>query len=263
MPRRRSTRRRRRRGSGLSALVRPLSVLLAAVAIVAALTMFFKVGEIQVSGNSRYTAEEIIAASGVEEGDNLILLDRYGASQRIYTDLPYIVAAKINPHFPDTLRIEVVETRAVASIEAGGASWLLGLRAGAEGSDLKVLGPAEEADLSGCMKIVGAEADAPAIGESLRLAEGSSITVERLTELITTLQDHDALSKTGTANFTDPGELALWYDGRFRVEMFYDANFSYKLDCLLAAAEQLEPNERGTIRMTMSDDSEVRFIPKR
>ena len=39
-----------------------------AVAVVAALTLFFKVEHITVTGAGRYGAEEIIAASGVETG---------------------------------------------------------------------------------------------------------------------------------------------------------------------------------------------------
>ena len=76
MPKKRKTRRRRRRG-GLGRLLRPLSVLLTAVAVVAALTMFFKVSTVEVTGSSRYRDGEVAAASGVELGDNLVLLDKY------------------------------------------------------------------------------------------------------------------------------------------------------------------------------------------
>ena len=64
---RRHNRRRRRRGS-LGPLMRVLSVLLTAVAIVAALTLFFKVDQVVVSGNDRYSEQEIIEVSGVEQG---------------------------------------------------------------------------------------------------------------------------------------------------------------------------------------------------
>ena len=57
-------RKKRRRRGGLGRMLRPLSLLLAAAAIVAALTMFFKVETIQVTGASRYQAADIIAASG-------------------------------------------------------------------------------------------------------------------------------------------------------------------------------------------------------
>ena len=74
MPKKRKKRRRR---GGLGRLLRPLSIILAAITVVAALTLFFKVETILVTGAGRYSAADIIAASGVETGDNLVLLDRY------------------------------------------------------------------------------------------------------------------------------------------------------------------------------------------
>lgn len=59
----------------------------------------------------------------------------------------------------------------------------------------------------------------------------------------------------------DPDKLVLGYDGRFQVEMYYDADFDFKLSCLAAAVAELEPNETGILRMTMKDDNEVRLIP--
>ena len=34
------------------------------------------------------------------------------------------------------------------------------------------------------------------------------------------------------------------YDGRFRVEIFYDADFPYKLDSLRKVVEALQPNSQ-------------------
>ena len=124
MPRKRTVRRRRRRG-GLGRLLRPLSVVLAAVAVVAALTLFFKVDKIEVLGNSRYQESEIAAASGVLRGDNLVLLDKYAISQRLCKELPYITEVRVNRKFPDTLLVEVTETKAVASIQGAGGYWLI------------------------------------------------------------------------------------------------------------------------------------------
>ena len=54
----------------------------------------------------------------------------------------------------------------------------------------------------------------------------------------------------------------LNYDGRFRVQLFYDADFDYEFQRLKKVEEVLEPNERGTIRMDMKDDADVHFIPE-
>ena len=58
MARRRKSNRRRRRGS-FGFLYKLLSTLAICAVVVAALTLFFRVDTIEVTGNSRYTAQEI------------------------------------------------------------------------------------------------------------------------------------------------------------------------------------------------------------
>ena len=159
MPKKRKTRRRRRRG-GLGRLLRPLSVLLTAVAVVAALTMFFKVSTVEVTGSSRYQAGEVAAASGVELGDNLVLLDKYHIAQRIYTELPYVTEARINRKFPSTLVLDVTETSAVASIQGAGGYWLLN-------AGEKLLEVVDETGAQDYLRITGLEAVNPAVSARL------------------------------------------------------------------------------------------------
>ena len=68
--------------------------LLCGAALAAALTVgatvFFQVETIAVVGSSRYTPEEVIAASGVAVGDNLFRMNKNQVSQRIRQQLPYI-----------------------------------------------------------------------------------------------------------------------------------------------------------------------------
>lgn len=253
MPKKRKKRRRR---GGLGRLLRPLSLLLAAGAVVAALTMFFKVETIQVTGTSRYQAADIIAASGVEPGDNLVLLDRYRVSQRIYTALPYVTDVQPRPKFPSTLEIEVTETRAAAAIQGAGGWWLLSTGG-------KILEAADGSLAAEYPQITGVQAADPAVSTALVLPEDAAITAQRLQELLAVLDAQEALPLVDSIDCTSPRELVLRYDGRFRVEMFYDADLDFKITCLLSAVDKLEPNQKGTLRMTMSDDYEVRFIPDR
>lgn len=250
---RKHRRRRRRRGS-LGPLLRVLSVLLMAVAIVAALTLFFKVNQVSVSGNERYSAQEIIEVSGVEQGDNLILMDKYRIAEKLYTKLPYITEVRINRQFPDTLLVEVVETKAVAVIKGGSSNWLMD----SNGKLLEVIGSAATKQY---LSLEGLSAVDPAISGKLKLSEESPISTDRLLELLSELAQRDMLGKVSKLDASDPDQLVFSYDDRFQVEMLYDADFDFKLNCLQAAVAQLEPNESGTIRMTLKDDNEVRFIP--
>ena len=257
MPKKRNPNRRRRRRGGLGRLLRPLSLLLTAVAVVAALTLFFKVEEITVIGASRYQAEEIIAASGVEVGDNLILLNRYQVSQRIYSSLPYITDVSPKPKFPSTLVIEVTETRPVAAVESAGAWWLVN----SGGKLLEMVDAPAAADY---LTVIGVQAMEPSVSGRLKLPEESPMTAGRLCELLEAMEKRTMFAWADSLDLSDPETLILNYDGRFRVEMHYDANLPFKLDSLLSVVtDYLEPNERGTIRMTMSDDNQVNFIPQK
>lgn len=246
-------RRRRRRGS-LGPFLRVLSVLLTAVAIVAAITLFFKVGEVEVFGATRYTPEQVIATSQVKEGDNLVLLDKYHIAQRIYTELPYITEVSFDRRFPDRLEIHVHETTTAFALPGAGAWWLVSL-------DGKLLEPVAEDVGKSHMQLIGCSAVDPVVSASLVLSEESPVTTERLAELLGALAKRGMLEKTESIDLSDPEVLVLNYDQRFRAEFYYDADIGFKLDCLAATVEALQPNETGTIRMTMKDDSEVRFIP--
>ena len=253
MPKKRKTRRRRRRG-GLGRLLRPLSVLLTAVAVVAALTMFFKVSTVEVTGSSRYRDGEVAAASGVELGDNLVLLDKYRIAQRIYTELPYVTEARINRKFPSTLVLEVTETTAVASIQGAGGYWLLS-------AGEKLLEAVDETGAQDYLRITGLEAVNPAVSARLELPEDSPITLERLGQLLSAMERLEMLGRADGLDLSDRSDLVLGYDGWFQVIISYDADFDYKLLCLLEAVKCLEPNERGTIRLNMKEANKAHFIP--
>ena len=124
MARRRHSKRRRRRG-GFGFLYKLLSVLLICSAIIVAMTLFFRVGDIVVTGQKRYTAEEIQAASGVELGSNMYLLNKYDVVRAITGELPYIEDIRVNRKLPDTLLIEVRESGRPFALVQDGSAWLI------------------------------------------------------------------------------------------------------------------------------------------
>ena len=67
MASRRSNKRKQRNRGRFGFLYKLLSLVIILVVIAAGCVVFFRVGEITVSGVSRYTAQDIIDASGVEK----------------------------------------------------------------------------------------------------------------------------------------------------------------------------------------------------
>ena len=128
MAARRNRRGRRRNRGRFGALYKLLSAVLILAAIVLGCVVFFRVNTVEVVGDSPYTAEEIIAVSGVEQGDNLFGLNKYQISSRIYTQLPYIDTVTFVRRYPETLEIRVTAGVPAGWFESGGQCWLVDSR---------------------------------------------------------------------------------------------------------------------------------------
>ncbi len=81
--------------------------------------IFFKVEYLSCESTSRYSNEEIIAFTGIEKGDNLVLLDSYRIEQNIFAQFPYIDSATVTKILPSTIEISLVEAEAYYSVAFG------------------------------------------------------------------------------------------------------------------------------------------------
>ena len=75
----------------------PVMFFLVIVAVIFVMSVFFRVSDIQVRGNTHYTDEEIIRAIDIEEGDNLFFFDRFAALSRVFAKLPAFPTASSSP----------------------------------------------------------------------------------------------------------------------------------------------------------------------
>lgn len=95
------------------------AVILVALAILMAVTVFFTVEVIEVNGNVRYSGEEIIEKTGIEFGDNLLLMDKFDAVDRIRDSLLFVSDVEIRRSFPNKLVINVTEVRLAVAFDCG------------------------------------------------------------------------------------------------------------------------------------------------
>lgn len=74
----------------LSIFSGPIVFFLVVVTTIFVMSLFFRVTNIQVEGNTHYTDEEIIQAIDIEEGDNLFFFDRFSALSRVLQNCPML-----------------------------------------------------------------------------------------------------------------------------------------------------------------------------
>lgn len=103
-----SGKRMRRRKRMMSVYTFIVMVIVVTIGVTMCFTFLFNVDRIVVSGESEdYTSLQIVEASEVNAGDNMLRLDAKKASQKILDKLTYVETAEVGRDFPSTLRITV------------------------------------------------------------------------------------------------------------------------------------------------------------
>ena len=241
---------RGRRGRRFGVLSKLLTLVVVCAAAVLALTLFFKVESVEVTGNSRYSAQEIQDACGVQLGDNLYLLSKPDMVQRLHQRLPYIDEVRITRSLPNTLRVQVTEFTTVYAVEQEGTVWLL-----TSGGKI-VETAAERGDVP---LIDGCELLAPSLSGDVSFALELQNRQESLFALLTALESAELTEGVRAIHLGDPTVLTMDYTERFSVEMPYSADYPRLLRYLTLVIEELETNLTGVIDLTR--DGEPHFRP--
>ncbi len=250
--RHKSKRRDRARFSGLYTV---LSGVLILAAVVVACVVFFRVDDVVIQGNARYSDQEILEIIGVKEGDNLFGINRSGLARKLQLELPYIQEATIKPLLPDTLSITLTEATAAAAIPQGETWWLIDVRG-------KLL---EETDSpSGCATVTGITPLAPVVGTSLAGGEAQAGRVKTLRELLAALEENGLLDKVDSLDLSEEFHVTFVYDGRFTVRLgsAMEKGLSYWLSRFQEALNNpaVAVHQRYTVDIT--DGLRLRFIPE-
>ena len=244
---------RRMRGS-FNVLYKLLSMFLICGAIIAAITLFFRVKAIEISGQERYTEQEIREVCGIQIEDNLFLLNKYEVAGSMIEALPYVEEIRINRKLPSTIVIEVRECEEPLSLVQDGYTWLISPIG--KIVDRVAVDEAEHyASISGCQLL------APTVGTQIAFATEYTDRRTALLDLIASLREMEMIGQLDGIRLDDREVIRMDYAGRFTVTIPYEADFDYKLRFLREALAQdaIQDNMTGTFDMTR-DDGRVNFI---
>lgn len=252
----RNSRRRRRRGR-FGFLYKLLSIVLILAAIVGGCIVFFRVEEIEISGSTVYTDEEIIAAAGVEQGDNLFLVGVVQTAREIRSQLPYINDVNIRWSLPDTLSITVSECDPAGVLEGeGGAWWVMD-------SSCKLLEQGGSELAKQYPKITGLTPLMPSEGSKVAVAVEESTKLDALKQILAALEERDMLAQLQGIDMSGVSEIRMTYEERFDVRLpLYSDDFRLLIHTLQEVAASLNAGQTGTVDLTVDLARErARFIP--
>ncbi len=247
MARRRRSNRRRRGRSGF--LYKLLSVLAICGCLVAALTLFFRVDEIAVTGGVRYTEEQLRQATGVEMGENLYLLNKNKVAASMVEALPYLREIRIRKKLPNTLSISVEECDTPLAVVQDGVAWLIASTAPTTPGKGKIVERRAEAELGECARIDGCQLLAPSVGAAPALATDRAIRQTSLIDLLDALAEAGATDRVDAIHLED--DLIVDFDQRFTVKLRYGEDYARKLKklSLILDSGVIQDNMSGTFDM--------------
>ena len=230
----------------------PIMFFLVIVAVIFVMSVFFRVSDIQVRGNSHYTDEEIIRAIDIEEGDNLFFFDRFAALSRVFAKLPYIDEVTVERSLPNRVVITVTESQALAYIVLGEENWTID-------HNCKVLGKANDDELKGLIPILGISPGTLMIGETLETADGDEQIVEFIAEVLEQLEGRGLYTRVGRLDFTDPEQVEFTLGDKYTVRIGNSSAVDYKFGMLISVLSQLLEGDVGIINV--SDGNTAHFSP--
>ncbi|MBQ3557785.1 MAG: FtsQ-type POTRA domain-containing protein [Oscillospiraceae bacterium] len=246
----RKNRRRYKKRGRFGFLYKVLSVIALAAAVFMGATVFFRVENVEVTGNIRYDAAQVEQASGVSRGDNLFGLNKYDTAARIRRTLPYVESVNIRRRLPDTLILNLNECAAAAQFSNGEGGWLIS----ASGKLL------DWSDAPHCLRVVGMDPVLPEVGTALTVKPEYQTRADGMIALLQALQELDMLSRATRLDLSSITCIRMELDDRFTVKLPVSGDFSYLLAAMDKAIQSLEPFERGSLDLTVKDYTVV-FSP--
>lgn len=207
---------------------------------VLSVTVLFNIETAMVMGSSIYTADEIIAVSGIQGGDNMIRKNLGKAEKAITSELTYIEEARIRRKLPSSVEIVIVPCVETASLQNEDGFMIISetgkiLRLSEE--------PAEDTQV-----FYGANpAEELKIGDTFRSEdEAKTEVVYRLMELA----ENKFVSKITSFDVNDRLNISCVYDNRIDIMLgvITDADYKFKLANEIIST-RIAPDAEGRLKM--------------
>lgn len=204
-----------------------------------AVTVFFRVEKLNVTGTAHYTAEEITATLGIEKGDNLFSFRVSSLESKLMKTYPYLSRVKIERQLPDGLLVQAVDAVPTLAIDVEGGGCFL---ADAQG---KLLEQAAGAP-AGVAPVTGVVISGGKAGQVLTGEDGER--VDTLLHVTRALDKQGMMEDVDFVNVSAAYDVRFGYLGRLDVRLGEATKLTEKLRMLARIVnDELSPSDVNTI----------------
>ena len=223
-----------------SAWMGPMTLVLLFLVAVLVISLFFRVSEIAVINASEYSDEEIIRASGIEEGANLFCVDRFRAASMIFSDLPYMDTVSIRRQMPNKIIIQAEGSAPVACIHLDEEYWLLDRQG-------KMLGSVSQTEAEKYPEIRNLEPLTALAGVDMIVEGVNEARLAYYVRLLTPLRAEGLLPYIQWIDLKNVANPVLRFDNRIDVYMGETDNMDYEVALLRDVTTRLSTDDSGVL----------------
>lgn len=224
------------------------AVVVGIVLAVLSNTVLFKCGTIEVSGATRYSADEIIAGSGVKTGDNLLHIDEKKAAESVMNTFAFVDNVQVKKYYPTKIVIEITEAVNWFALVQDGKTNVI-----SRGE--RVLG---ELPADGLVVLKGFEAQSLEVGARLSSAVEAK---NKVAEEIFNAAEKVGLEKMTEIDITDRFSIKITVDGRIVLNIGSSNQLESKLRVAQALIEkEIGEDERVSVLLTNPEKVAVESI---
>ncbi len=224
------------------------AVVVGIVLAVLSNTVLFKCGTIEVSGATRYSADEIIAGSGVKTGDNLLHIDEKKAAESVMSTFAFVDNVQVKKYYPTKIVIEITEAVNWFALVQDGKTNVI-----SRGE--RVLG---ELPADGLVVLKGFEAQSLEVGARLSSAVEAK---NKVAEEIFNAAEKVGLEKMTEIDITDRFSIKITVDGRIVLNIGSSNQLESKLRVAQALIEkEIGEDERVSVLLTNPEKVAVESI---
>jgi len=261
----------KRKMSKVSMVYIAIGVLLIVVMTIAGTSAFMKTTGFIVEGAFVYTAEEVVEASGLSMGDNLLFINSQNASLRIREELPYVIAVNITRKLPNIVHIEITESVAIAFIRYAGevyvidsAGRVLDRVGGGNFSENGVNTPTGNRRL---IEVRGVDIEETNTGNTLRPVFGTETKLQYMKDVLFALEREKLEDDVSFLDINNIVNVHFGFMGKFNVILggstnLRPSNLRHSLSMLrdnVAKIEEAFPHTPGDIVFDESGQPRFRF----
>ena len=217
-------------------------IVLLAICTVLSLTVFFKIDTIEVEGQTRYDHSEIISASKIEPGDNLILCNTSPGEKNIEETFPYIEEVSINKKLFNKISIEVREAVPASVVESDGKYIVLSKKG-------KILEVNDEMTYN-VPAVMGAKLKNIKLGSSIEYKDQN--LKKYLDRIITCLSELE-MDDIKTIDLSNTSRVLLIKNNGFTIILGTFENIEYKLRTAMNILENnVDSGKSGTLDVSLA-----------